>query len=59
MHMVGHQMTFFDLAFLAPGQLVEYCAQVPPDLSKQQLLAVLRRENDMVLALPCRVIQMV
>ncbi len=57
--MVGHQMSFFNLAFLAPGKLVKYSAQVPPDLPKQHLLAVLRREHDMVLALPCRVVQMI
>jgi hypothetical protein len=42
--MVGHQMSFFDLAFLALGKLAEYSAQVPPDMPKQRLLAVLRRE---------------
>jgi hypothetical protein len=59
MHVVGHQMSFFDLAFLALGKLAEYSAQVPPDLSKQRLLAVFRREHDMVLALPCRVVQVI
>jgi hypothetical protein len=48
MHMVWHQMSF-----------VKYNAEVPPDLPKQQLLAVLRRDYDMVLALPCRVVQMI
>ena len=57
--MVGHQMSFFDLAFLALGRFAEYSAQVPPDLPKQHLLAVLRREHDMVLALPCRVVQLI
>jgi hypothetical protein len=32
---------------------------VSPDLPKQQLLAVLWREHDMVLALPCRVVQVI
>ena len=50
---------FFDLAFLALGKLAEYSAQVPPDLAEQRLLALLRREHDMVLALPCRVVQMI
>jgi hypothetical protein len=59
MHVVGHQMSFFDLAFLALGKLAEYSAQVPPDLAEQRLLAVLRREHDMVLALPCRVVQVI
>ena len=57
--MVWHQMSFFDLAFLAPDEPVKYSAEVPPDLPKQQLLAVLRREHDMVLALPCRVVQVI
>jgi hypothetical protein len=52
-------MSFFDLAFLALGKLAEYSAQVPPDLAEQRLLAVLRREHDMVLALPCRVVQVI
>ena len=55
--MVGHQVPFLDLAFLASGKFVEYTTQVPPDLPKQHLLAVLWREHDMVLALPCRVVQ--
>lgn len=50
-------MPRLDLAYLALGKVLEYTAQVPPDLPKQQLLAVLRREHDMVLALPCRVVQ--
>ena len=33
--------------------------QVPPDLPKQHFLAVLRREHDMVLALPCRLVQVI
>ena len=57
--MIGHQVPFLDLAFLALRELAEYTAQVPSDLPKQQLLAVLRREHDMVLALPCRVVQVI
>src|SRR5262249_34367121 len=57
--MIGHQVPFFDLAFLALRELAEYTAQVPSDLPKQQLLAVLWREHDMVLALPCRVVQVI
>ena len=52
-------MSLFDLAFLALGKLMKYSAQVPPDLSKQQFLAVLRREHDMLLALPCRMVQVI
>ena len=32
---------FLNLAFLAPGKFVEYGPEVPPDLPKQHLLAVL------------------
>jgi hypothetical protein len=41
------------------AKLAEYSAQVPPDLPKQRLLAVLRREHNAVLALPCRVVQVI
>src|SRR5262245_38251231 len=44
--MIGHQVPFFDLAFLALRELAEYTAQVPSDLPKQQLLAVLWREHE-------------
>lgn len=37
----------------------DYLTQVPLDLPEQQLLAVLRREHDVVLALPGRVIKMI
>jgi hypothetical protein len=52
-------MPSLDPAFLAPGKLAEYIAQVPPDLPKQQLLAVRFRDHDMVLALPCRTVQVI
>jgi len=53
-------MAFFDLAFLSPDKVAEHSSQVPPDLPEQQFLAVLRREHDdMVLALPCRVAQVI
>jgi hypothetical protein len=52
-------MSFFDLAFLALGKLAEYGAKVPPDMPKQRLFAVLRREHDVVLAFPCRVVQVI
>jgi hypothetical protein len=57
-HVIRHQVSFLDLAFLAPGKLVECTTQVPPDLPKQHLLAVLWREHD-GLALPCRVVQVI
>jgi hypothetical protein len=57
-NMIRHQVPFLNLAFLAPGRFAEYSSKVPPDMSKQSLLAVLWRKDDMVLSLPCRVIQM-
>jgi hypothetical protein len=55
----GIRIPFLDLAFLAPGKLVEYTAHVSPDLPKQHLLALLRREHDVVLALPCRIVRVI
>jgi hypothetical protein len=57
--MIRHQVPFLNLAFLAPGEFVEYRSQVLPNLPEQQLLAVLWCEHDMVLALPCRMVQVV
>jgi hypothetical protein len=57
--MIWHQVAFLNLAFLAPGKFVEYGPKVPPNLPKQHILAVLWCEHDMVLALPCRVVQVV
>src|SRR6185312_2456282 len=48
-----------DPALLPSCQIVKHLAQMPLDLSKQQLLAVLRRKHDVVLALPSRVIKMI
>jgi hypothetical protein len=58
-NMIGHQVAFLDPALLPSCQIVKYLAQVPLDLPEQQLLAVLRREHDVVLALPSRVIKMI
>jgi hypothetical protein len=57
--MMRNQGAFLNLAFLAPGEFVEYGSQVLPNLPKQHLLAVLWGEHDMVLALPCRMVQVV
>jgi hypothetical protein len=46
-------------AFHAPGEFVEYGSQALPNLPKQHLLAVLWFEHDTVLALPCRMVQVV
>ena len=59
MDMIGPQVPFLNLAFLAASKIVEYSSQVLPNMPKQRFLAVLRSEHDMVLALLCRVIEMV
>ena len=59
MNMIGHQVALLDPALLPSCQVVKHLAQVPFDLPEQQLFAVLRREHDVVLALPSRVIKMI
>jgi hypothetical protein len=49
-NVIGHQMPLLDPAFFAACEIVKYLAQMPLYLSEQQLLAVLRREDDVVLA---------
>src|SRR6185437_11265410 len=57
--MIRHQMPLLDPTFLAAREVVKHLAQMPLYLAEQQLLAVLRRKHDMVLALPGRVIKMI
>ena len=59
MDMIRHQVALIDPALLPSRQIVKYLAQVPLDLPEQQLLAVLRRKHNVVLALPGRVIKMI
>ena len=59
MNMIGHQVSFLDSAFLAAGQIVEYRPQMRAQLYKNNLLAILRRKNDVILALPRRVVKMI
>jgi hypothetical protein len=40
-HVVRHQVPFLYLAFLSAGELVEYGAQVPPDLPKRDVVLIL------------------
>ena len=51
-HVIGHQMAFFDPAFLLLRQLAEHLPQMPPQLRIQRLPAALGNEDDMVFALP-------
>jgi hypothetical protein len=36
--MMRHQVPFLNLAFLAPGEFVEYCSQVLPNLPNSNFL---------------------
>jgi hypothetical protein len=56
---IRYQMAFSNPALLPSCQIVKYLAQMPLDLPEQQLLAVLRRKHDVVLALPSRVVKMI
>ena len=52
MNMIAHQMPLLDLAFLAMRQLTEYRSQPVPQLPVEHLLAILRNEDDVILAVP-------
>src|ERR1035441_1991678 len=54
-YMVGQKMPFLDAAFFLLGQLSEYLAQMPAQVSIQHFASALGYENNMVLALPLRV----
>jgi hypothetical protein len=49
MNMIRHQVALLDTALLPSRQIVKYLPQIPFDLPEQQLLAILRREHDVVL----------
>jgi hypothetical protein len=59
MNVIRHQMSFLDPALLPSRQIVKHLTQIPFYLAEEQLLAILRREQDVVLALPGRVIKMI
>ena len=54
-HVVGEQVAFLDAALLLLGELSEHRPKVAPQLGVQRLAAVLRNEDDVVLALPSTV----
>jgi hypothetical protein len=54
--MVGQKMTFLDPAFLLFGELPEYFTQVLAQASIQHLAPTLGDKNNVVLALPLRVL---
>src|SRR5665213_1575177 len=59
MNVIRHQMSLLDPALLPSCQIVKHLTQMPFYLAEKQLLAILRREHDVVLALPGRVIKMI
>ena len=52
MHMVRHQMTLDNLAFLLPGQRVEDRTQLPARLAENGLPTPFGHENYVILAVP-------
>ena len=52
-------MPFLDPALLPSRQIVKHLAQMPIYLAEKQLLTILRRNYDVVLALLGRVIKMI
>ena len=52
MHMVGHQMTFFDAAVFVARKFVKDLTQMPTQLTVQDSTATFWNENNVVFALP-------
>ena len=52
-------MPFLDPALLPSSQIVKHLPQTPFYLAEKHLLAILRREHDVILALPWRVTNMI
>jgi hypothetical protein len=53
---IGHQMALLDPAFLLLGQIVKDNAEMPSQFSVQRLPSVFRDEDDVIFAVPFRVI---
>src|ERR1035438_9033683 len=54
MHMIRHQVTLDNLAFLLPGQRVENCAQLPARLPEDGFPSSFGHEHYVILAVPFR-----
>jgi hypothetical protein len=52
MHMVGHHMTFQNLAFFLPSQRMENRPEGPPGLPKQNFSPLFGDKHHMVFAIP-------
>jgi len=53
-HMIQHQMPFFDPAFFLPRQFTKHFSQVLPQLLIQRPATTLRNKYNVVFALPLR-----
>jgi len=58
MDVIRHQMSFLDPALLPSREIVKHLTRILLYLA-EQFLSVLRREHDVVLALPGRMIKMI
>ena len=52
MHMIRHQVPFLDLALLLVRQATEHHPEAIPELPVENLLPVLRNEDDVISAVP-------
>src|SRR3954466_7269693 len=51
-HMIPHDMTFYDTTFFLLGQIAEYLPQVLPQLPVRRFSPILRNEHHVIFALP-------
>src|SRR4051812_42892898 len=51
-HVVRHEVSFYDLALFLPRQSMEYWSQLPTRLPEYYLAAMLGHEHHMILAVP-------
>ena len=57
MHMIGHQVPFYDLAILLPRELAQHLSEMLSYRSKYRFLAPLRYEHYVIFTVPARVRQ--
>src|ERR1035437_3545066 len=57
MHVIRHQMAFYNLAFLLHRQLAKYLAKMLSDRTKNHLLPPLRYKYHVIFAVPFRMIK--
>jgi len=54
MHVIGHQMTFKDLAFFLLSQFVKDRAKLLANFPIERLAAIFGDENNVIFAIPLR-----